>query len=362
MPFRPDDASELANRVRDIYVTAESLVLQKLARAIANTGDGPDWLLDRLIQQRAMLRQLDRIIADLDKGVPTAMREVVDLAYNRGVGFAVHDAEKAGVVADLYGRVRDTGTEVTLARAAIEPLGAMRFQIRRWASDTFDQVTQQAAAEVATGVINRREASARMLQRLAGRGVTGFVDRSGRRWEMASYAEMAARTTIAQASLQGHTDRLQDLGVDTVIVSDHDQECKICRPFEGRVLSISGKTTGRLTDGKSVTASLSEAKGKGLFHPGCRHSYSIYLPGITQGADRKTADQEGDALRQKQRAYERRIRELKRRDIVAQELDPTGPEARKAKADLQAKRAEFKTFRVDNGLKDLSYRTSLKVR
>lgn len=359
MPVRPDDAQDLARRVRDMYVHAESLILQQLARAIARTGDAQDVLTGRLSEQRRMIRALDRILADLDQHVPGAVQEVVNLAYNRGVGFAVNDAEKAGITGDLFGRVRDTGTETVLARAAIEPLGSMRMQIRRWTADVFDQVTQQAAAEAASGVIDRRQASARLLMKLAGQGVKGFTDRSGRKWEMGSYAEMAVRSATAQASLQGHAERLESYGIDTVMVTDADEECALCRPYEGKVLSISGRTTGRLSDGKTVVASLSEAKSKGLFHPGCRHSQSIYLPGITR-APKQTADPEGDKLRQKQRAYERRIRELKREKAVADEFG--GPAKTTANRKLTAKRAEFKAWREDNDRKNLSYRTNTTAR
>ncbi|MFJ2619699.1 phage minor capsid protein [Glutamicibacter sp. NPDC087344] len=358
--MRPNEARDLAERIRDIYVGAESLILQRLARAVANTGDAPDWLTTRLMEQRNLLRQLDKILADLDRQVPGAVEQVIGLAYNRGVAFAVHDAEKAGIETDLFGRVANTGAEAVIARAATEPLGAMRLNVRRWALDVFNRVTQQAAAVTISGVVTRREASARLLQKLAGQGVKGFTDRSGRQWEMASYAEMATRTATSQALREGHGDRLLHYGVDTVIVSDSPEECKLCRPFEGKVLSLTGNTTGRLKDGKTVVASLREANGKGLFHPGCTHSYSVYLPGITRGPGRVTANPEGDRLRQTQRAYERRVRELKREKILMQDLDPAA--AKQAGVKLRAKQDEFAAWREANDRKNLSYRTNLKAR
>jgi hypothetical protein len=134
----------------------------------------------------------------------------------------------------------------------------------------------------------------------------------------------------------------------------------VCRPFEGKVLSLSGRTTGRLKDGKAVVASLAQAKSAGLFHNNCRHSHSIYLPGITKGPGKDTADPTGDALRQKQRAYERRVRELKRADAIAQEFG--GPQATQARAKLRAKQSEFTAWREANDRKNLAYRTSLTAR
>lgn len=93
----------------------------------------------------------------------------------------------------------------------------------------------------------------------------------------------------------------------------------------------------------------------------CRHREVLYLPGITKPL-KDTADPEGNKLRTKQRYMERRVRELKRRVAVAQELDPRSPETAAAKAKLRAYQAEFKRWREENGRKNLSYRTSLTAR
>jgi hypothetical protein len=226
-------------------------------------------------------------------------------------------------------------------------------------NDIYQQVVARVVAQTALGTMTRREASRDILVRLAAQGVTGFRDTAGRNWNMASYAEMAARTATSNAMLQGHTDRIRELGIDTVIVSNAPEECKVCRPYEGKILSLSGRTTGRLKDGKTVTASLAQAKSDGLYHNSCRHSHAMYLPGITK-TPTDTADPEGDKLRQTQRAYERRVRELKREDAMAQEFG--GPQASQARAKLRAKQSEFKAWREDNDRKNLSYRTSLTVR
>ena len=360
MAFRPDDATDLAQAIRDMYVRSESLILEKLAKALASSADSPDWLTDRLMAQRRMIGELDKILYDLDNEIPGAVEAVTKLAFNRGQGFANTDLKGVGISMDLNGAVRDTSTDVTLARAAVEPLSAMRLQVRRWTMDVYAKVGLLAAEQVASGAFTRREASMRFLQQLAGRGVVGFIDRAGRSWEMASYGEMVARTTVAQAALEGHAERLEAFGVDTVIVSNAPEECKICRPFEGQVLSLRGRTQGALSDGRTVLMSLAAAKGKGLYHPNCRHSHSIYLPGITKGPGRDTADPEGEDLRRRQRDFERRIRELKREKIIAEEFDPTAGKAAGSK--LRAKQAEFKTFREENDRKVQTHRTNINKR
>lgn len=359
--IRPDDAAELAKELREMFGEAETQLLQRIARALAkgNT-EGPTWAEEKLLGIQALQRQVEGILTDLAKGVPGAAERAVNLAYNRGIATAGTELSKAGLVHAAFAEVQPPGAAASIVADLMARITPGVFQIRRAVTDIYQQVVTQTAAQTTLGTVTRREASRMILERLGKNGVTGFRDASGRQWNMASYAEMAARTSTSQAMLQGHTDRISELGVDTVIVSDAPEDCELCRPYEGRVLSLSGRTTGRLSDGKSVKASLAEAKRAGLYHPNCRHSHSIYLPGITKGPGRDTANPEGNALRVQQRAYERRIRELKRQDAIAQEFG--GPAATQARAKLRAKQAEFRQWREDNGRKDLAYRTSLKAR
>lgn len=360
MPIRPDDAASLAKGLREAFVDAEALLLQRVASAIAKSGDAPDWVDQKLLGIQALRVQVDGILADLGAGVPGAVDRAVRIAYNRGIATAGTELVNAGLVHGAFDEVQPTGAIAAIITDTMDRVAPMQFQIRRAVTDVYQQVVTQVAAQTALGTVTRREASRLVLVRLAKTGITGFRDAAGRRWDMGSYAEMAMRSSTANAMLQGHTDRVRELGVDTVIVSNAPEECKVCRPFEGKVLSLSGQTTGKLRDGRVVLASLAEAKSQGLYHNNCRHSHSVYLPGVTKGPGRDTADPAGDALRQKQRAFERRVRELKREDAIGQAFG--GQDAVASRAKLRAKQAEFKAWREDNGRKDLAYRTTLKAR
>lgn len=361
MTLRPDDAAAYARDLRLLYVNAESAILEQIARAVMRGADTED-AEARLGAQRRMVKALDSIIRDLDRGLPSAVRSLVRMAWGQGAAAAAGPLEAAGLTADVatFGVVRDTAAEMALVRAAREPLGALRFHVRRTAVDIFTETGLRTAADVTMGPLNRRQAAARHLERLTAKGIKGFTDRSGRSWEMGAYAEMVGRTTAAQAALEGHASRIQAAGVDTVVVSNAPEECKTCRPWEGRVLSLSGQTRGRLKDGKVVAGSMAEARREGLFHPNCRHSFAIYLPGVTKRPETDTADPEGDALRRTQRAKERRIRDLKRRAIIAQEAG--GPQAAAARETLGKAQAEFAEWREAHDRKNLAYRTNITSR
>lgn len=360
MPIRPDDAAILAKQVREIFVEAETILLGKLARALAQGIDEPDWVERKLLATRAVMADIDRTLIALQNGTPGAVERAMNLAYNRGIATAGGELTEAGLGTGAFDEIQPTGAVAALTRDTMGRIEPMVFQIQRATSDLYRQVVNQTAAQVLTGTQTRREASRATLVRLAQAGITGFRDKSGRRWEMASYAEMAVRTSSAQAMLQGHTDRFSELGVDLVQVSDAPEECRICRPFEGKVLSLSGSAVGeRLSDGVRVYDSLTAARSSGLYHPNCRHSHSIYLPGVTKRRT-DTEDVEGAELREQQRAFERRVRELKRQDAIDHEMG--GAQAAATRGKLRAKQAEFATWREANGRKNLAYRTNINAR
>lgn len=278
----------------------------------------------------------------------------MQMAYNRGTAAAVNDLQEVGRAAGAVAAPPVAPSVAVFAEATTEALADTPFRVRRWTNDVYSRVAAETAGQVLTGTQTRREAASSALRKYAARGVTGFVDRSGRNWDLASYAEMATRTQTTQASLEGHTRKLQDLGQDLVVISDASEECKLCRPYEGKVFSIAG--------GSTQYPPLRSAISGGLFHPNCRHTQSLYIHGITK-TPKNTADPKGNKLRERQRAYERRVRQWKRRVILDNEVYGKDSAAAKAtRGKLRAAQAEFKQFRDSNDRKTLSYRTSLTAR
>jgi hypothetical protein len=184
----------------------------------------------------------------------------------------------------------------------------MDLRILRTTQDKYRSVIAEASQQALTGAVTRREAAQIALNRFADQGITGFIDKSGRSWDMASYAETATRSATAQASVQGHIDKLVSNGYDLVIISDSPEECDLCRPWEGKVLSIRGETPGYPL--------LQDATTAGLFHANCTHRTHLYVEGLTRPYT-NTENPDGYKERQKQRYNERMIRQWKRRLAVS---------------------------------------------
>ncbi|WP_293785027.1 phage minor capsid protein [uncultured Aeromicrobium sp.] len=327
MPIGPEYAENLAAPIAALYADAERILLERIAKALAAEMDAPDWAERKLIQLQLLQAQNAGLLRELSGRSAEEIATAILKAYNRGTAMAV--ADMAGLVTDparaaaLTPGVPAVEAMVTEAVAGV---ASTHGRILRASEDVFRQVIARTAPQVLLGTQTRRQAAQAALDEFASRGITGFVDSRGRQWEMASYVEMSTRAATANAAVTGHSDRLLASGIDTVRVSDAPQECSKCRPWEGKVLSLSGVTRA---DGVRVAGTLAEAKAAGLMHPGCRHTVSAYLHGYSQAAPSRTADPEGDAARQRLRYLERKVREWKRREAVA--LTPEAGEAARAK-------------------------------
>ena len=189
-------------------------------------------------------------------------------------------------------------------------------KILRNANDVYQKVMANGTTGLLSGVDTRIQATQKMLNEYAAKGITSFVDKSGRNWELSSYAEMCARTVSAHAALQGHIDRQLEVGEDLVKVSTIGTTCPICSRWQGVVLSISGKSP--------KYHSLDEAKASGLFHPNCKHTLGMFIPELDgegkvepSSVNPSSKEQQRYKLIEKQRANERKIRYWKKRKSLA---------------------------------------------
>lgn len=344
MPATPDPdlLARISKEVAEIYGQAVDDILAIVARRLARGIDRPGWAEAKLLEQVQLRNEAQAVLERLQVLGPAAVERAVEAGWTAGTADAVE------VTATLAPRTNVEAVRA-LAREAVEQVGGSRLRILRSVDDAYRAVVSEASSGVVAGSLTRRQAAQRALDRFADQGVTGLVDRAGRRWGLDTYAEMATRTASGRAQVAGTLDRYQRAGRDLVIVSDAPGECRLCRPWEGRVLSITGHTPGYPTVGAATAG--------GLFHASCRHSLSLFTPGLTRPMGR-TADPEGDAARQEQRRLERGVRQWRRREVVA--LDEGA--RRHAAARAREWQARLREHVAANDLKRLRHRERLGAR
>lgn len=332
MPVSPALAENLAKVVGVLYQEAEYAIIAQIQRWLARDISAPQWLLAKLAGLRDLQAGVAAVVAALQADADGAIRGALAEAYNRGQQAAVAElgALATGQAVAAAAAIPQAPAIDRLAREVIDGQGPVFMRILRTPQDTYRAVVAASAVRTLAGVETRRETAQRVLDGLANRGVTGFVDRAGRSWDMASYAEMSVRSAVGRAAIEAHTDRLGAAGVDLVIVSNQPLHCERCDVWAGKVLDRMPGQGGARTielghatrDGEMVTVrvagSLPEARSRGLLHPNCRCSVSAYLPGVTR-APRPIPHPQGATYEdtQRQREMERNVRKWKRKAAAA---------------------------------------------
>lgn len=98
-----------------------------------------------------------------------------------------------------------------------------------------------------------------------GLGEAAFVDSGGHEWEARDYFTMNVRTNTMRVYNDVLAGNITGDGNDLAQISRHgDPHCKLCFPWEGRIVSITGKTKGFPT--------YEDARNAGCFHPNCTHT------------------------------------------------------------------------------------------
>lgn len=216
-------------------------------------------------------------------------------------------------------------------------LANVRERITRFPDDVYKAVAPHAAMySVLDNGWTERQSQAEAWRHFLRHGVTGFTDRAGRRWSLATYVDMAVRTARTRAFNDSHLQQMRWLGMRFFQVPEHATSCPLCFPWQGQVLS-----DGLQPDpGVHVAGTLADAIAAGLFHPQCRHTLTAYLPGISDPPPPPPvwgeAEQQQYADLERQRRLERRVRAAKEAEALA--IDPASKAAAR-KAVRAAQRA-----------------------
>lgn len=117
-----------------------------------------------------------------------------------------------------------------------------------------------------------------LIKEMETNGITGFTDKSGRRWSMQAYGNMAVRTTARQAEVAA---LLSSDEYDLWQITKVGTTCPVCAPLEGRVYSKSGTNPDypplTVAFGKIDPYGSNDLSNTYLnIHPNCLHSLVKY--------------------------------------------------------------------------------------
>ena len=159
----------------------------------------------------------------------------------------------------------DERTINILAKNTYESLNSINTVIGRKSQDFLRELGLRQSQGIIFGTDSWQKVAKNMTDELKKEGYFFIKYKDGSKHSAKEYSRMVARTTSAEANRAGVRDRMQEWGYDLVVINGISKNPDSpCIPYQGKTLSLSGKTEGYIKEADAVAA--------GLFHPNCIHS------------------------------------------------------------------------------------------
>lgn len=291
-------------------------------------------------------RTAEQLASSLQSAWPDEVQRVMTTAAEYGTAAALQDLSALAGGADITASGVPGSLAAQLATADLSSsLTDVTRRILRYPQDIYQRAVGQSVVDSLFGLSTNRQAQAAAWQRMVSSGVTGFVDKAGRRWNLASYTEMATRTAARRAWEGQHLSVIQGNGVDLVSIVVGSGACQKCAQQSGKILRVNGGPIGQIEvqsaigDGVvtvGVDGTLDEARAEGWDHPNCRCRPVAYLSGLSVVTGQTTYDPKAEAERTQLRSLERGVRQAKM-DQASAMTDRQAARARQTQRDLQAR-------------------------
>ena len=381
------EALNLAAPIADAYMSVEERLLVRIARQLSLNDDHQlnevsKWQLKQLAKHGLLRQDAHKIIAAGTKGIPgnvadTVRQAIDDTLAEDGIQSMWHNQRFAESAAnavrhyrnqakDVYNQVNTVmkyKAESTFVRAVNTVAEKWTQEQRREQSEIANKqdmlnILNSNTAAVVSGAESRTKAVRTTIHEMAQKGIPAFVDKSGREWSPEAYVNMDIRATVKNTALEAQFSTMDSLGQDVFEVSSHPGSRPKCRPWQGKLISRSGKTT-EITDingRKHKVIPLSQTsfgEPDGLFGINCGHRPR----GVSDGLFRKSSveydDEEDKALYNKvckQRELERKVRKSKTEaDMLEAAGDTEG--AKEVRRKMAEQNKALKSYCDSNGLK-----------
>ena len=244
--------------------------------------------------------QVEKQIAQFEKDLKQYSASAVKTSYESGAKTAVVGELAKEIAGDYVFGTANNEAMRTLAQTTYEPLSKMAQQIGRTTREYMKRENFQDTQTVLKAL--GKFVDSNYLRKVGIEGV-GNVVVGSETWQTAArkirdkiiseanikvpyynkkgdvirfvhaqdYAKMVSRTTTANVFREGAKDRILDtFGDDGDLVEIIGKSIcpnSPCIPYQGKILSLDGRTKGYTT--------IKEAKANGLFHPNCIHNFAV---------------------------------------------------------------------------------------
>lgn len=266
------------------YAKTYSDVANMLKKHLSYKSNPKFTKVSQYVMDRYVADRFADLVVELTKVVPKGVDTAVSTAYAEALlSKHIKDDIKNISLDQLLKetpKVLKNGTVVTqlkevTMRDLLQATNNTEYAVKRLIRETFtkhltiDSMLQRGHKEIAARLSS--ELSGKKLEQLIGTNMTGIVDKSGRKWNVDTYVNMAVRTKFHQAHVEGVKQFVEDYDGhgDLARIPTNQKTVDNCKHFEGLIISMTGKTEGYRT--------YAELKATNqIFHPNCRHNPKPY--------------------------------------------------------------------------------------
>lgn len=343
----PDYLLHISEGAEQISAQLHTDILKNIVRRIrARQQRGDDYLLTAVDkwQIEALLESgylRDEVAQDIAKATGLQQTEIAEAFEDAGVRAMQYDDriyQQAGISPiSLW----ESPHMVRLMQRNYEATMGEWTNFTRTTADAaqtaFIETMDQIYNRVLSGASGYTSAFVEAIDKLASDGL--FITYPpGHRDTIETATLRCVRTGVSQATAQIQTARMDEYGIDLVVVSSHMGARPDHAVWQGKVYSRSGKSR-KYPD---FVESTGYGTGAGLCGWNCRHSFSPYFEGMDNPFLQYDSAENREAyeLSQQQRAMERAIRKTKRRKEVLSEAADIPDEA--ARKDVEARLAKVR--------------------
>lgn len=372
----------LSQPLTDVYTAMETDLMIAIARQLAEGGEinaTSEWRLKKLAEAGALSKETVRIIASYTGIQSDLLTEAIEGAA-MGVADKLEPALQAcardgyisspdstpiseGMKNVVTNFRKQAKNDLNLVNTVMQYKAKTSYTtlVNKIYDDTKRQellgVLGKHTLEVASGGTSRQEAVRNCIKEFSQKGIPAFVDKRGREWSPEAYINMDIRTTVnntANAAQDACCDRY---GLDLIAISSHMGARPKCAIDQGKLYSRSNRSgIAHDGDGNKIPfypwSSTSYGQPDGILGINCHHHKYPFADGVNFQRY-FPYDEEENVERykefQKQRAMERRVREVSRQ---AEMLEAAGDTegAKAARRQLREKRKAYREYSKEHGL------------
>lgn len=358
--INPYQLNLYTSQVTDIYVALEDEIFNMIAKRLKTPPElGKDYVLQWQIEKMQQLRMLNADVIKELSIVTGLSADAIRQAVN-DVGFATIEG-----IDDELKNVKPKLPLPTQIDAVLESFVKQSFrEIDNFVNQTlitttygegtvanmYRKIVEESTGKVLAGTKTINQAVAETIVKWGNKGIeTSFIDKGGNVWSMERYVDMIVRTTTNRTYNDLRMSRMQEHGVDLVLVSSLPDPREACSRIQGNVASLSNPSSD--PDYPSVY-DFGYGTPAGLRGISCRHMLIPFIKGVNTNNQLQYSEEEmtrNRELSQKQRQLEVQVRKSKRSLKLAEEIGDADA-IQKYKQQVRNRQATVREFVNENNL------------